>query len=243
MKSIFIWSGVGLLIVGGLFLVFTFASPQGQTPYGEESGNSLSVPVSEADHVKGNRESDVALVEYGDFQCPACRSYFPIVARLEQDFGGRVAFVYRHFPLTIHANAEAAARAAEAAAMQGKFWEMHDILFEKQDDWAKKGNAEDIFVEYAVSLGLNPDQFRQDFKSNEAGDRVQGDSAGGFTSGVNSTPSFFLNGIKVRNPQSYEEFQQVIAAALADQGEGQPETQQPSGSIEGESEESTEAGS
>jgi protein-disulfide isomerase len=183
--------------------------------------------VGETDHIKGNTQSAIVLVEYGDFQCPACRSYTPIITQLEQNYGDRIAFVFRHFPLPVHANSKNAARASEAAAIQGKFWEMHDILFDKQDDWAKKGDPEDIFMEYAVSLGLNPDQFREDFNSDGLKDKVQKDLLAANAEGLNSTPSFFLNGIKVRNPQSYGEFEQLITAVLAEQGGGQqPDVEQ-----------------
>src|SRR3989344_7304809 len=127
MKSILIWCGVGILVAGGAFLMFTFAPPQDPN---QNSGSlpSLSVPVSEVDHINGNGESQIVLVEYGDFQCPACGSYFPLIKQLEQEFGDRIAFVWRHLPLrNIHKNAENAARATEAAAIQGKFWEMHDM--------------------------------------------------------------------------------------------------------------------
>ncbi len=215
MKSILIWSGVGILVAGGAFLMFSFAPPQNpnQNP---SSLSPLSVPVSEVDHSKGNPESQIALVEYGDFQCPACGAYFPILKQVEQEFGDRIAFVYRHFPLRqIHANAENAARASEAAALQGEFWGMHDMLFEKQGEWSSKGNVKDLFLDYAVSLGLNKEQFLVDIDSSVVEDHVQKDLDDAVRDGLDSTPSFFLAGTRLApNPQSYEEFRTAILRAL-----------------------------
>jgi protein-disulfide isomerase len=220
MKSILIWSGAGVLIVGGLLALFTFVDPQAPA-FVPEGSSKLLVPVDETDHVKGNAQAAVVLVEYGDFQCPACKSYVPIISQLEQEFGDRVAFVYRHYPLPIHANAQNAARAAEAASMQGMFWEMHDILFDKQGDWATERNVEDTFVEYALSLGVHAEQFRSDFNSGSIKDKVKNSLTAANAAGLTQTPSFFLNGDKLRNPRSYDEFKRVITSALSQQGGGE----------------------
>ncbi|OHA64723.1 MAG: hypothetical protein A2940_02040 [Candidatus Wildermuthbacteria bacterium RIFCSPLOWO2_01_FULL_48_29] len=169
--------------------------------------------------MKGNRDSSLVLVEYGDFQCPACAAYVPLIKQLEQEFGSEIAVAYRHLPLRqIHPNAELSARAAQAAALQGKFWEMHDVLFEKQSSWAKISNPEDTFAEYAVSVGLDEQQFRNDLKSNEVRDRVQEDYASALADGLNSTPSFFFRGVRISNPQTYEQLRQLVLAALEQHG-------------------------
>lgn len=216
MKSILLWSGVGIAVAGGIFLVFTFATPQ-DSNQNNGVGSLLSFPVTEQDHTKGNSQSAVALVEYGDFQCPACATYFPVVKQLGEEFGDRIAIVYRHFPLLqIHANAEPAARASEAAALQGKFWEMHDMLFEKQSEWAKKSNVEDTFVEYARNLGLDEQRFANDIKSSQVRGRVQEDLQAALANGLSSTPTFFLAGKNISHPQSYGEFRQLIEAELTE---------------------------
>ena len=121
--------------------------------------------------------------------------------------GGRVALHYNK-------NAEAAARAAEAAGKQGKFWEMHDLLFDLQDEWSQEKNAKDKFLEYAQSLDLDLDQFEADIDSKEVKDKVTQDYQSGLRLGVNSTPTFFLNGLKLQNPETYEEFKNLIESSI-----------------------------
>ncbi|OGC46761.1 MAG: hypothetical protein A3A94_01955 [Candidatus Portnoybacteria bacterium RIFCSPLOWO2_01_FULL_43_11] len=165
--------------------------------------------ISSSDWIKGNKEAKTILVEYSDFQCPACAVYYPLVKKLIEDKGNSFQFTYRHFPLPQHKNAEQAAYAAEAAGKQGKFWEMHDLIFERQDDWAEAENAKDIFKEYAQSLELNIEQFNQDRDSQAVKDKVQKDYTSGLTNKVNATPTFFLNGEKIQ-PRSYDEFVNFI---------------------------------
>jgi protein-disulfide isomerase len=167
--------------------------------------------VNPVDYVKGNASSTVVLVEYSDFQCPACRAYLPLIRQVTQEYGQRIAFVYRSFPLTsIHFNSEVAARAAEAARKQGKFWEMHDLLFEKQLEWEKASDIMPLFENYASLIGINIDQFRADINSKEVKDFVRGEMAHGRSIGINSTPTFYLNGKKIENPRSIEEFRSLI---------------------------------
>jgi len=168
--------------------------------------------VSLNDWLKGNKDSSVTLVEYSDFQCPACKSYMPLIKQLLADYEDRVRFVYRHFPLSQHKNAEPAAYASEAAGKQGKFWEMHDMIFDKQSEWAEKRNAEETFAEYAKTLGLDIAQFTQDTNNKELRDKVDADFKSGVSAGVNSTPTFFLNGKKMIQPRSVDEFKQQIDA-------------------------------
>ena len=178
-------------------------------------GTALASVALSGDWVKGNSESKVSLVEYSDFQCPACGLYYPLVKQLTAEFGDRIEFTYRHFPLSqIHPNADIAARAAEAAGKQEKFWEMHDKLFENQRTWSGARDAKKLFIEYAGSLGLNTVQFEEDMDSREVKEKVRLDYKTGIDSGVNSTPTFFLNGKKIINPKSYDEFKTIILAAL-----------------------------
>ena len=169
--------------------------------------------VSKIDHVKGAEGAPVTLIEYADFQCPGCASYYPILKSLEQTYEGRVRFVFRHFPLTqIHPNAFAAARAAEAAGKQNKFFEMHNKLFETQQVWGQTtSNQQSLFEGYAKELGLDLAKFKSDYVSGETADRINLDvTTGQETFGVNSTPTFVLNGKKISNPKDLDEFKKVI---------------------------------
>ena len=180
-----------------------------QTPDG---GITRLVDLGTAiEHAKGPASAPVQLVEYSDFQCPACRVYYPIVKELGKQFPNDLKIIYRHFPLErTHPNANIAGRAAEAAGAQGKFWEMHDIIFERQDEWSKDPSPTNLFVGYARSIGLNENQFRADMNSPGANDNVHNDFESGVASGVNSTPTFFINGTKIQNPRSYDEFRVLI---------------------------------
>jgi protein-disulfide isomerase len=171
--------------------------------------------INPTDYVEGNASSSVIIVEYSDFQCPACRTYYFMMRELMVEFGDRVALVYHHFPLTeIHQNAEPAARAAEAAGKQGKFWEMHNLLFEKQDEWAKTDDAGTMFESYATLLGISVEQFRTDFSSQEIKDHVKAERASALKLGLPGTPSFFVNGKQIQNPSTTDAFKEVINSAL-----------------------------
>lgn len=160
-------------------------------------------PVSASDHVKGSDTAPVTLVEYSDFQCPACKTFQLVITDVLATYGDRVRFAYRHFPLsTIHANAEAAALASEAAANQGKFWEMHDLLFDRQTDWEGLANPHDIFAAYAELLALDVDRFRADLTSSETRDRVRDDINSGNAANISSTPTIYLNGTAVTFPRN-----------------------------------------
>lgn len=153
-----------------------------------------------ADRVFGNPDAKVILMEYSDFQCPACLGAYPNVKSITEAYKDQVAFVYRYFPLTtIHPNGLASAAVAEAAGIQGKFWQMHDLLFEGQKSWEnlKAEQRGAAFEAYASQLGLNVDQFKTDLASKKVADRISYDRAIGGKLGVNSTPTFYLNGQKV----------------------------------------------
>ena len=175
----------------------------------------VSDALSPSDWIRGNPTAKVALIEYGDFQCPACAQFHPLVKIMKEEFGNDVAFAFRHFPLSqAHPNAKAAARAAEAAGAQGKFWEMHDYLFEHQTEWAPKPSPKAAFVSYAQELGLNTDQFENDLDRDDLEDKINAQYQSGTASGVNSTPTFFLNGTKIENPRSYDEFRRLLTQAI-----------------------------
>jgi protein-disulfide isomerase len=157
----------------------------------------------------------VTLVEFSDFQCPACGAYYPVVTQVLKDFKKDITFVYRNFPLTdLHPNAQIAAQAAEAAGLQGKYWEMHDLLFTKQSDWSASTTARDIFAGYAQSLGMNVDQFKKDIDSDTVKNKVARDVADGQTLGITGTPTFFLDGVKLDNPATLADFEALIKAEI-----------------------------
>ena len=135
--------------------------------------------------------------------------------KVVKDYESRIQFAYRHFPLSQHKNADLAARASEAAGKQGRFWEMHNMLFEKQADWSESESAKELFTGYAVSLGLNKETFLSDIDSADIKNKVKDDYDGGFTAGVNATPTFFLNGMKLQNPSDEAGFRTLIDAAIA----------------------------
>jgi protein-disulfide isomerase len=167
--------------------------------------------VTTEDHVKGAENAIVTIVEYGDFQCPACGSYQPIVKQLADEFSEDLRVVFRHFPLnSIHRHAQIASQAAEAAADQGYFWEMHDILFERQEDWSNVRDPRSLFVEYADELTMNTEQFEAYMNSDAARDTVKANYDGGFAAGIDSTPTFYINGDKVSNPQGLEPFRALV---------------------------------
>jgi protein-disulfide isomerase len=204
-RKIALWIPVFLIVgVIGYGLYSTFKS-------GGETSQVLSSQVESIDHLKGNPEAKIIIVEYSDFQCPACAFYYGIVRKLMEEKGDEMAFVYRHFPLAqIHKNSERAAFAAEAAGRQGKFWEMHNALFDNQSSWENSGEVEQDFLKYAQEIGLNIDQFEADLKSQDVKDKVDRDYRSGLTSRVNATPTFFVNGTKIENPRSYESFKKII---------------------------------
>lgn len=170
----------------------------------------LVVSVAEGrDHIQGSADAPVTVVEYGDFQCPYCGRAYPIVKEVQARMGDRLRFVFRHFPIsTSHPYAEQAAEAAEAGAAQGRFWEMHDHLFENQ----KRLRDEDLH-RYAEELGLDVERFDRELAGHVHADRVHEDFLGGVRSGVNGTPTFYIN--DARHDGSYEADDLVAALEQA----------------------------
>ena len=172
--------------------------------------SKLRVPVGAEDHAQGNAKARCVLVEYGDYECPHCGRAHPIVKRLQRHFGEDLLFVFRNFPLTqAHPHAERAAETAEFAAPKGKFWQMHDLLFENQDRF---GNP--LFEELVKALDLSVSEFRGSVASEEYLPRIRADFTGGVRSGVNGTPTFFINSQRHNGPFDYEVLLDAIEAAL-----------------------------
>ncbi len=170
----------------------------------------LSVPVSAKDHLQGDPSEGCVLVEYGDYQCPSCGMAYPIVKRLQKHFGKRLAFVFRNFPLSqIHPWAEPAAEAAEFAGDQGKFWEMHDLLYENQDSL-----GEALFSELADTLDLPAEEMLDAVAERKYQALIKADFSGGVRSGVNGTPTFFIQGQRHDAPFDYSSLTAAIENAL-----------------------------
>ena len=187
-----------------------------QLPTTPSLTDSEILQVKEDDYKKGNADAKVVLVEYLDFECESCGAYYPLVKRLSEEYKDDVLFVSRYFPLPNHRNGMTSALAVEAAGKQGKYWEMHDILFEQQRNWGEQSSPNPaIFEQYAEQLDLNMEQFKQDVNSQAIKDRVVKDRNFANQLGVNSTPTFFLNGEKIQNPRGYEAFKSLIDKALA----------------------------
>jgi protein-disulfide isomerase len=172
---------------------------------------TLKVPVGPTDHIQGDENAACTLVEYGDYQCPYCGRAYPIVKRVQKYFGERLRFVFRNFPLSqMHPNAESAAEVSEFAAAHGKFWEMHDLLFENQNRLGIE-----LYAELAQQLKLAPADPSAALQKKEYMSKVRSDFSGGVRSGVNGTPTFFINGQRHDAPFEYEDLVAAIGAALS----------------------------
>jgi len=171
--------------------------------------SKLAIQPNNEDHIQGKEKSHITLVEYGDFQCPYCGKAYPIVKEIQKIKGDALRFVFRNFPLSeVHSYALHAAYAAEAASKQHKFWEMHDILFENQE------NLKDSDLKlYSEKLSLDMDQFTKDMNSDEVAKKVQTDIIGGIKSGVNGTPTFFINDIRFDGPSDLDSLLEAIDLA------------------------------
>jgi protein-disulfide isomerase len=188
---------VAIVIAGGV------AAYMSQSNSGSDSAATVPAnpPAAGGGRVRGNPQGTVTLTEFGDYECPSCGYYHPIVMELLRRYPEQLKLEYRHFPLIqIHPNAMAASLAAEAAGDQGKFWEMHDKLFETQSAWQGKPNAEAYFQTLAAQMGMNTSQFQQAFKSVEVRDRVLADVRRGVDANVGGTPTFYVNGQQVPSP-------------------------------------------
>lgn len=201
-------------IIGSLVLVIGIAfffsggsgAPQQVTPetFAEVEPEPEETILADARNVKGNEEAPITIVEFSDFQCPACKAVEPLVAQIALQYPEDVKIVYRHFPLnSIHPYAQLAAYASEAAADEGMFWEYHDKLFEQQTVWAQMRSAsevEDAFVMYAEELGIDTGSFREKIASQQIKDRVLQDVADANTLSLSGTPTLFVNNRRVPAP-------------------------------------------
>lgn len=189
------------------------------------SGQKTKAPINNTEpskHVKGQGTAGVTLVEYGDFQCPVCGTYFPILKAVEAQYADQITFQFRNFPIVqLHPNAMTAHRAAEAAGNQGKFFEMHDLLYSRQQLWTNATSVNKIFEAYAQELGLDINRYQQDVASEATLAVINADVTTGQKLGVTGTPTFFVNDKKIENPRSVEDFAKVIDEAIKAKATGQ----------------------
>lgn len=198
-------------------------------------GKDKAIEGNPSNHVYGKADATVRLIEYGDFECPACKAFFPIVEQVKEKYKDKIAFQFANFPLAqIHQNAVAAHRAAEAASNQGKFWEMYEILYTRQEDWNGPSQADPVgattaqaitkFEGYASELGLNLDQFRADVNNSNTVGTINADTAAAKAAGGTGTPTFVLNGKRIDDTSSIDtvdEFSALIDQALGETQSGQ----------------------
>jgi protein-disulfide isomerase len=174
-------------------------------------------------HMEGKGSSGVTVVEYGDYQCPFCGNAYAPIKQAVTDLNDQIYFQFRNYPLTnLHPNAFSAARAAEAASMQNKFWEMHDALYETQDQWSKMSDASPYFDQLAQQIGLDTTKFKADYMSSKVNDLINADVAAGTKLNIQGTPAFFINGKQTDLPYSKgaDAVEKVIKDAIAQKSPG-----------------------
>jgi protein-disulfide isomerase len=208
--------GVGLfsilLVVGGVFLL----TKSGSTGAPQSVVDQSKLITSDS-YQTATVSAKVNIVEFGDYQCPSCAISHPVVKQVLKDYKDQVNLVWRNFPLVQHANALVSAEAAEAAGAQGKFWEMHDKLYDTQKSWAESSKPIEIFVEYAKELGLDTAKFESEITENKYKDKINNDLVDGKVIGINSTPTFFINGKRMPGIPTYADFKTEIDLILSSQ--------------------------
>ncbi len=197
-----------VVIFGGILF---FSKKDASAPTGSD-GKAIQA----SSHTRGSDSTGVVLTEYGDFQCPACGGFYPIVEEVVKKYEDKITFQFRNFPLRqIHPNAMLAHRSAEAASNQGKFWEMYNALYSTQDSWSSLQDPSSTFRSYAESLKLDMTKFDADQKGQAVNDIINADLAEGQKLGVTGTPTFFIDGKKIENPRDAAGFGKLIDEAIA----------------------------
>jgi protein-disulfide isomerase len=204
--------GIAAVVVILIGLVVFFSQNKEKT----ESGNSNDpYAIVSDDHVTGSDISEIVLIEYSDFQCPYCALIYPVVLQMEQEFGQDIKFVFRHLPLpSIHKNTMAAHRAAEAASLQDKYFEMAQLIYAHQGDWESAANASSIFETYAQELGLDVAKFNEDVKSQAVYNRIKRDIDSATEIAIPATPAFILNGQLISVPKDIEDLRSTLQEAV-----------------------------
>jgi len=206
------WAIIAVVVV--IFVgIFIFTGNKSKT--GSSSSSSAAQP---SQNIIGNNTTGVAMVEYGDFECPYCEEYYIPAKEAQIEFNNQITFQFRNFPLVnVHPNAFAGARAAQAAALQGQFWQMHDALYTSSNwqVWSTANDPTPYFNQYAQQLGLNLSKFQTDFASSQVNDTINADIAAGNKLNVQGTPTFFINGVETSIAPTLADFERVIKAAIA----------------------------
>jgi protein-disulfide isomerase len=208
------WAAIAIIVIifGGIII------------FNKDDASAPSNGAKPTSHLYGEGKSGVKLVEYGDYQCPFCGQYYPLVEQVKEKYKEQIHFQFRNLPLIqVHQHAFAAARAAEAADKQGKFWEMYNLLFQNQSGWSAGNNVQPIFEQYAKQLGLDAKRFKADAASSAVNDIINADiNEFKKTKLTPGTPTFFLDGKKI-NPKSVDEFSKLIDAAIAAKQKSNPQ--------------------
>jgi protein-disulfide isomerase len=218
---IMIVAGALVGTVTGLLLFRSSLFRLAPTPPAAEPLKELSkaAPGAEPAHVRGSNEAAVTIEEFADFQCPPCRRLHPELKQIEAEYGSRLRVIFRHLPLSMHEHAVLAAHASEAAGLQNRFWEMHDLLFERQRQWSEAGDVRSAFIEYAREIGLDTERFKRDLDGAEASGRVSSDQKRAQSVDITGTPTLFLNGREIAAEEmSAEGIRAAINAALNGKG-------------------------
>ena len=205
-------------VVGGMILLRS--SRQASNSNAPTPDPALDVKGAEPPHLRGNPSAPVTLEEFGDFQCPSCGTYYAELKKIETEFGDKLRVIFRESPLVpLHEHALMAAQAAEAAGLQGKFWEMHDKLYETQTQWTPAKDLVPIFVDYAKQLGIDPDRFMKDLNGEQVAQRIFQDGKRVHALGLQGTPTFFVNGQEAKGEQwKPDGLRQMIKDAIAASG-------------------------
>lgn len=208
--ALFSGNGLKLAAAGAPAAAPTPAAPTAQAPQAPQAPTSVQVSIRSGDHVRGNRNAKLLMVEYSDFQCPFCSRFAPTIAKALDEYKDKIAFVYRHFPLdSIHPYAKPAALASECASEQGKFWEMHDALFARQDEFAN-----DFWPKLASDLKLDAGKFKTCMDTNKYADHVQSDYQEAVANGGTGTPYTIIGTTPISGALPYESIKQAIDQAL-----------------------------
>jgi protein-disulfide isomerase len=195
-------------IIGGVFVAAVISGAlffQLRQPAIIRSTTAAGKPGAEPPHVRGLATAPVALEEFGDFECMPCFLLWPALRNLEHDYGDRVAVTFRHHPIAEHRHAPDAARASEAAGLQGRFWEMHDVLYLSRSKWVRADDPRAVFSIFAERLGLDVDRFKKDIDSAEVAKRIKADQDRGESLGIDRTPAVFVNGKRVQLQSDVEQ--------------------------------------
>jgi protein-disulfide isomerase len=199
-----------IIVVGAAFLFGGKSTPDKQVL----STDQMKYLLRSNTHQTGPKNAKVTLVEFGDFQCPACGAAYPIVEQILNEYQGKINFAFREFPLPVHQNSQIAAEAAEAAGAQGKFFDMYNTLYSNQKDWGETNNPMDYFTKYAEGMHLDMDKFKNDVNSKKYQNVINTDLNDGAALNVDATPTFFINGQPQVGGLAYTDFKAKIDQAL-----------------------------